>query len=86
VVKILPRSHPCLNLYEISMDEETFKASSKACAGDALCSKAGLTREQATSQFLTHAEVEGVYELGVPLAFRIISKLGHVLTPFPTSL
>eukprot|EP00698_Gefionella_okellyi_P023680 TRINITY_DN8155_c0_g1_i1.p1 TRINITY_DN8155_c0_g1~~TRINITY_DN8155_c0_g1_i1.p1 ORF type:complete len:2256 (+),score=530.17 TRINITY_DN8155_c0_g1_i1:623-6769(+) len=59
VIKTLPRSHQCLNLYEYSMDEQLFQENAKF-----------------VSKFMTHAEVEGVYEMNVPLLFRAVCELG----------
>jgi hypothetical protein len=62
VVRTLPRSRPCLHLYEMSMDEAEWRASEK----------------EFTAQLSSRVEIEGVYETQVPLLFKLIMEVGCV--------
>ncbi|KAI9013156.1 hypothetical protein BC832DRAFT_282542 [Gaertneriomyces semiglobifer] len=61
--RTLPRSHPCLYLYEMTMSESFYRENASMLASMA-----------------NHQQIEGVYELQVPLLFRALIKLGCVST------
>jgi len=62
VQRTLPRSRPCLHLYELSMDESEWRASEK----------------EFTAQLSSRVEIEGVYETQLPLLFKFIMEVGCV--------
>ncbi|KND02716.1 DNA polymerase epsilon catalytic subunit [Spizellomyces punctatus DAOM BR117] len=60
-VRTLPRCHPCLFLYEMTMAEPFYRENSALFAA-----------------MSDHQEIEGVYEMQVPLLFRALIRLGCV--------
>jgi len=61
VNKELPHSHPSLHLYEVTLDEELFRAR-------------GFEKE--LTSYLTHPDIEGVYESKLSLEFQATVALG----------
>jgi DNA polymerase epsilon subunit 1 len=59
VTRVLPRSHPCLHLYEFNMTETEYQL-----------------RQRELTAKLSHTDIEGVYELQLPLLWRALIALG----------